>query len=81
MSRNSYNRLNEVLYVPEAMLIDLHICKLKQCIKKVKSRSANKFDSRYEKLYTLGKGNFGKVYLVEDRKSGEQVNVYSIMLP
>jgi serine/threonine protein kinase len=49
-------------------------------MKKVKSRSENRFDSRYEKLYTLGKGNFGKVYLVEDRKSGEQVNSYSFIL-
>ena len=44
-------------------------------LNEVKSRSANRFDSRYEKLYTLGKGNFGKVYLVEDRKSGEQYAV------
>ncbi|KAI8637369.1 kinase-like domain-containing protein [Parasitella parasitica] len=44
-------------------------------LNEVKSRSANRFESRYEKLYTLGKGNFGKVYLVEDRKSGEQYAV------
>ncbi|KAK4509020.1 uncharacterized protein ATC70_007369 [Mucor velutinosus] len=45
-------------------------------INEIKARiSLNRFDSRYEKLYTLGKGNFGKVYLVEDRESGEQYAV------
>ncbi|CEP14178.1 hypothetical protein [Parasitella parasitica] len=58
------------------MLIHVHMTNSNNRIdKQVKSRSANRFDSRYEKLYTLGKGNFGKVYLVEDRKSGQQYAV------
>lgn len=31
------------------------------------------FNGRYEKLRTLGKGNFGKVYLVRDRCTGKEV--------
>ncbi|KAI7866683.1 kinase-like domain-containing protein [Mucor mucedo] len=42
-------------------------------LNEVKQR--NTFEARYEKLYTLGKGNFGKVYLAEDRKSGQQYAV------
>jgi hypothetical protein len=30
---------------------------------------------KYEVLYTLGKGNFGKVYMAESRKDGKQVPI------
>ncbi|CDS05030.1 hypothetical protein LRAMOSA07559 [Lichtheimia ramosa] len=33
------------------------------------------FDGRYEKLYTLGRGNFGKVYIARECKTGKQVAV------
>lgn len=33
------------------------------------------FHVKYEVLYTLGKGNFGKVYMAESRKDGKQVPI------
>jgi hypothetical protein len=39
----------------------------------VKPRKST-FDSKYIKMHTLGSGNFGKVYLVEERASKEQVS-------
>ncbi|RCH95856.1 hypothetical protein CU098_001935, partial [Rhizopus stolonifer] len=44
-------------------------------LNEVKPRTASIFEARYERLYTLGKGNFGKVYLVEDRKTRQQYAV------
>ncbi|KAI8147967.1 kinase-like domain-containing protein [Fennellomyces sp. T-0311] len=41
----------------------------------VKSRKSVLFDGRYEKLCTLGKGNFGKVYLARDCRTGQEVAV------
>ncbi|KAI9490966.1 kinase-like domain-containing protein [Zychaea mexicana] len=41
----------------------------------VKSRKSALFDGRYEKICTLGKGNFGKVYLARDCTTGQEVAV------
>ncbi|KAI8374220.1 kinase-like domain-containing protein [Radiomyces spectabilis] len=41
----------------------------------IKSRSYSDFDSRYERLHRIGKGNFGKVYVARDRKHQKQVAI------
>ncbi|KAI7851684.1 kinase-like domain-containing protein [Circinella umbellata] len=41
----------------------------------VKSRKSVLFDGRYERICTLGKGNFGKVYLARDCSTGQEVAV------
>ncbi|KAI9263199.1 kinase-like domain-containing protein [Phascolomyces articulosus] len=41
----------------------------------VKSRKSALLNGRYEKICTLGKGNFGKVYLARDCNTGQEVAV------
>lgn len=40
---------------------------------KIKARKGQVFQERYRNICTLGKGNFGKVFLAEDLSTGDQV--------
>jgi serine/threonine protein kinase len=43
------------------------------CFFKIKARKGQVFQERYRNICTLGKGNFGKVFLAEDLSTGDQV--------